>query len=114
VIPWTWLIGWFSNVGKYTLAHSFTVPATHGVGCFMSKAEATLASGEVIPVAITGSFQVEGKGTATYTIKTRAVSSSVTVGANVPYLDTFRLSILGALWVQGTFGKVLSKVANLV
>ena len=34
------------------------------------------------------------------TIKTRQVSASLTPGFNVPYLDTFRLSILSALFVQ--------------
>jgi hypothetical protein len=108
IIPWTWLLGWFTNVGKYTLANSWTVPAQHGSGCFMSKAEGIwITSG----VKSTNAFvkehnlQFPGKG-ATKITRTRTVSSSVVAGANIPYLDMFRLSIIGALFVQKFSGKL--------
>jgi hypothetical protein len=110
VIPWTWMIGWFTNLGKYTLAHSWTVPADHGSGCFMSQATGTWSAGGVTTTN-TKSGSLSGSGTATRTVKTRGVSSTVTVGANMPYLDMFRLSILGALFVQkfsGKFGGLVS------
>lgn len=110
VIPWTWMIGWFTNLGKYTLAHSWTVPADHGTGCFMSMATATYAAGGVSTTNITGG-SLSSSGTATRTVRQRSVSSTVTVGANMPYLDMFRLSILGALFVQkfsGKFGGLVS------
>jgi hypothetical protein len=102
VIPWTWLLGWFTNVGKYTLAHSWTVPATHGTGCFMSQAEATYSSSSVTATAAQ-SASLSGSGSLTKTIKTRAVSSSVVAGANIPFVDMWRLSILGSLFVQRFF-----------
>jgi hypothetical protein len=98
VIPWTWLIGWFTNLGKYTLAHSWTVPADHSGGCLMREAVGTWAPG--IATVSAGSGQVSTHGQLTRTVKTRAVSSVVTVGVNMPYLDMFRLSILGALFTQ--------------
>jgi len=110
VIPWTWMIGWFTNLGKYTLAHSWTVPAEHGSGCFMSQATGTWQAGGVT-VTNAKSSSLAGSGEATRTIKTRVVSSAVTVGANMPYLDMFRLSILGALFTQkfaGKFGGLVS------
>jgi hypothetical protein len=104
VIPWTWLIGWFTNFGKYTLAHSWTVPATHGTGCFMSQAQTLLSPG---PVKVTNAtrFALMSSGQLTYTAKTRSVASAPIVGFNMPYLDMFRLSILTALFVQRFFPK---------
>lgn len=99
VIPWTWLIGWFTNFGKYTLANSWTIPATHSAGCFMSKAEATYSSAGVSWTNTKGG-SLSHSGVATRTVRTRTVSSTVTAGANMPYLDMFRLSILSALFVQ--------------
>lgn len=99
VIPWTWMIGWFTNIGKYTLANSWTVPATHSAGCFMSKATATYESAGVSATNVTENSLNHG-GKATLTKRTRAVSSQVTAGVNMPYLDMFRLSILGALFTQ--------------
>jgi len=101
VIPWTWLIGWFTNLGKFTLANSWTVPATHGSGCFMSEAVATWS-----PVSISqtgGSGTLTMGGGLTRTRKTRLVSTSVTAGANIPFMDMWRLSILGSLFVQRFF-----------
>jgi len=99
VIPWTWLIGWFSNIGKYTLAHSWTVPATHSAGCFMSKAEATWRSAGVSWTNTKGG-SLSHSGEASRVARTRSVSTTVTAGENMPYLDMFRLSILGSLFVQ--------------
>jgi hypothetical protein len=99
VIPWTWLIGWFTNFGKYTLANSWSVPASHGAGCFMSKAEAKYKSAGVSVANATASQMTHG-GEASRTLRTRAVSSTVSAGANMPYLDMFRLSILGSLFAQ--------------
>jgi hypothetical protein len=110
VIPWTWMIGWFTNLGQYTLAHSWTVPADHGSGCFMSQATGTWQAGGVSATNVKTS-SLTSSGTATRTVKTRAVSSTVTAGVNMPYLDMFRLSILGALFVQkfsGKFGGLVS------
>jgi len=98
VLPWTWLIGWFTNLGKYTLAHSWTVPANHSGGCLMREAIGTWTAGDATVNAGTG--KVYHYGQLTRSLKTRAVSSTVSVGVNMPYLDMFRLSILGALFVQ--------------
>lgn len=98
VIPWTWLLGWFTNLGKYTLAHSWTVPANHTGGCLMSEAIGTWKAGSATVSG--GSGSVTYSGSVTRSLKTRIVSSVVTVGVNMPYIDMFRLSILGALFVQ--------------
>jgi hypothetical protein len=99
VIPWTWLLGWFSNIGKFTLAYSGTVPAEHGICNFMSMATATYRGGGVTATNVTKNTLVSG-GVAIFQYKTRAVSAVVSPGANMPFIDMFRLSILGSLFAQ--------------
>ena len=102
VIPWTWLLGWFTNVGKYTLAYSNTVPATHSEACFMSESVVTYSPGSVTFRNCTSDSACSLSGAFEASTKTRSVSGSLTPGFNVPFLDTFRLSILGALFTQRT------------
>lgn len=101
VIPWTWLIGWFTNIGKYALAYSNTVPASHGAGCFMSQSDLHLTPGTIryTPNWYEREFIPSSQG---YVVsrKTRVTSTSVVAGANLPFLDGSRLSVLGALFVQ--------------
>jgi hypothetical protein len=102
VIPWTWLLGWFTNLGKYTLAHSWTVPADHSGGCLMRKCTGTWsANGCTVSAALSSS--VTASGSLTRTLRGRSLGTAVTVGANMPYLDMWRLSILGSLYVQRFF-----------
>jgi hypothetical protein len=104
IIPWTWLLGWFTNVGKYTLANSWTVPAQHGSGCFMSKAEAHwVTSGVKSTNAAVKSHDLRFNDGATRTLRTRVVATDVTAGVNMPLWDMFKLSILSALFVQKSF-----------
>jgi len=100
VIPWTWLLGWFTNVGKYTLAYSNTVPARHGTGCFMSQVRRHYQPGTVKYSGAYTERYVQGKGSLTLVRSTRQVSSATYAGANLPFLDGSRLSVLGALFAQ--------------
>ena len=101
VIPWTWLIGWFTNIGKYTLAYSNTVPASHSEACFMSE-----VVHQVKPTTVTytgnghGTVRLHGERRMTH--KTRIVSGALTPGFNMPFMDISRLSVLGALAFQRT------------
>lgn len=99
VIPWTWLIGWASNVGKFALANSNTVPAKHGNGNFMSQSLVTYSPARVEVIG-QASHDVYQSGAYMVARKTRTIGTTVLPGVNVPYLDTFRLSILGALATQ--------------
>jgi hypothetical protein len=99
VLPWTWLIGWFTNIGKYTLAYSWTVPATHGNCCFMNRCTCTYTSAGVSASNVTEN-SLSHSGSAILTRRLRSVGSQVTAGVNMPYLDMFRLSIIGALFTQ--------------
>lgn len=99
VIPWTWLIGWFTNVGDYALAHSWTVPAEHGAVCLMNQMVLDWSADQVTDTNAAKNT-LRGSGNLNRTIKQRSVSSTVTPGVNMPYLDMWRLSILGSLFVQ--------------
>lgn len=105
VIPWTWMIGWFTNFGKYTLANSWTVPAAHSNMNFMSSAEATWTAGSVT-ASNAHESSLSCQGTLYKKTHVRVTSSSVLAGVNMPYLDMFRLSILGALFTQRFAGKI--------
>lgn len=101
VIPWTWLIGWFTNVGKYLMAHSNTVPAVHANGCYMSSVDRLV---EVGATTYTGNpeFQrrTDPQGYAYFTRKTRVIGGAVSASAYVPFMGADRLSVMGALFAQ--------------
>lgn len=99
IIPWTWLVGWFTNIGKYALAYSNTVPASYSKACFMSKVTVTGIAG--VPVATglrTNTVRITGHSS--FVRKTRTVSGALTPGFHMPFLDIWRLSVLSALAVQ--------------
>lgn len=100
VIPWTWLIGWVTNIGSYTLLHSNTVPAKWTEACFMSKSTVFTEASACEPVNC-DDFGVTGMGQATRIIRTRIVGGTIALpGVNMPFLDMSRLSTLAALGVQ--------------
>lgn len=100
VIPWTWLLGWFTNLGKYTLYHSNTVPAGWSDCCLMNQVVLTATPGSVIVVGA-NKYKLDASGQRTFESKNRLVGSgTVLPGFNMPFLDMSRLSVLGALFAQ--------------
>lgn len=99
IIPWTWLLGWFSNVGDFLLAFSNTVPASHSEACLMNEVIATGLAGPVTSVN-TLSCDIYWSRDLLYTSKTRLVSGSIVPGFSLPFIGNDRLSILGSLFVQ--------------
>lgn len=95
-IPWTWLIGWFSNVDEFLQAHDNTIPLTHSTPCIMTKRE-TFYDYSRIPgnnEDITG-----GYGRAIRITKEREMNGG-SLSATIPFLSGRQLSILGALAIQ--------------
>lgn len=97
VIPWTWVIDWFANIGEYSQAFSNTIPCFSYRPCIMTKTE-TVST-------FTPTFKspgIEGgSGTITLTSKVRVHDVIPTPAtAVIPMLDLRRLSILGSLAVQ--------------
>lgn len=100
VIPWTWLIGWFTNIGKYTLAFSNTVPAGYGDACLMRSVLTTRTPGQVTySGGAKGNLSVSGTTTKSWKMRTVA-PASITPGFSMPFLDMSKLSILGSLAAQ--------------
>lgn len=99
VLPWTWMVNWFVNVGDFILMNSNTVPASHSAACLMNEVTVTCKPGSVIPFNV-ASCDIQVGGEYRYTSKRRALSGGVIPGFKLPYLDSFRLSILSALYVQ--------------
>lgn len=102
VIPWTWMLAWFTNIGKYLLAHSNTVPAVHGTGCFMSSHERTMVVASTSYTNSSVEFAREDKPAGGGVLKrsTRIVSGATSPNASVPFIDADRLSVVGALFAQ--------------
>jgi hypothetical protein len=98
VIPWTWLLGWFTNVGDYLLANSNTVPAIWSTACLMNQVEVTITPGALSPEFCTSS--VRCNEAYKRTARRRFVGESATPGFSMPFVDMRRLSILGSLSVQ--------------
>lgn len=100
IIPWTWLIGWFTNIGDYLMAFSNTVPATWTEACLMRKSTVTTSGthAQGIGAEVVGIYP---SSKAVRTIRTRVVGGTVLLpGFNVPFLGASQLSVLAALGVQ--------------
>jgi len=95
LIPWTWVLDWFTNVGHFALQYSNTVPASPTEACIMTQSIASYRwDNPVLPLGLSG-----GYGDATYTSLDRYVGSG-TISASLPFIGWERLSILSALFVQ--------------
>jgi hypothetical protein len=97
VIPWTWVIDWFANIGEFALAFSNTVPALSYEPCIMTHT--------VTPSLFTPTFRSSGlqggNGLITYESKERTHDAIPTPSTTfLPFLGRKRLSILGALSIQ--------------
>jgi len=95
VIPWTWMIGWFTNVSSFALQYSNTVPSNSQNACVMTNTYTTECNTVTgITLGYTG-----GGGTRIYERKERYVGSG-SLSAHLPFISEDRLKILGALFVQ--------------
>ncbi len=96
LLPWTWMVDWFSNVGDWLTQSSSTVPASPSEICIMQ--EFTTVGQHTLLSQLRPGLKDSG-GLVINTRKTRVVGSG-TLAASLPTLDANRLSILGALFVQ--------------
>lgn len=94
-IPWTWLIGWFSNVDEFIQARSNAIPLAHSTPCIMTSIYTKYSW-----VRLDAINQIEGgTGDASLSEKYRTTSSG-SLSASIPFLNARQLSIIGALFIQ--------------
>lgn len=94
-IPWTWLIGWFSNADEYIQAHSNAIPLVHSKPCIMTERTTKVSWTRTDTVTtVKGGYGAMGLST-----KQRTTSSG-TLSATIPFLSNRQISILGALAIQ--------------
>nr|UJQ85624.1 MAG: putative maturation protein [Leviviridae sp.] len=98
VMPWTWLLDWFTGMGDYLGQNSNTVPARSERVNVMRQ---TVTSTNFIPskTVLNATYITGGEGHTVWTTKERSQNSSVIITA-APFLSVRRLSILGSLFVQ--------------
>jgi hypothetical protein len=96
LIPWTWLLGWCTNVRSFVLAHGNTIPCDHSDVCIMQHGD----HHRDMKVTSQSSWMTGGDGTIVRDTKDRFVVSKASISAYPPYLDGGRLLTLGALAVQ--------------
>jgi len=96
LIPWTWVVNWFTNVGSFALQYSNTVPANPASACIMTKSETLFqdSNPQYSRSGFTGGF-----GDVVTTTKARYVGPA-TLSVHLPFIGKDRLSILAALFVQ--------------
>lgn len=95
-IPWTWLIGWFTNVDDFLQAHDNRIPLTHSVPCIMTK---RFSRYDFVRIPSTPSWAQGGTGAILISTKERTMSSG-SLSASIPFLRGRQLSILSALHLQ--------------
>lgn len=97
LIPWTWLLGWFTNTRDYVLAHGNTVPVVLSgpINMMLMNEQTRSFHGATYDHGFG-----PGIGDATHRWKTRKIYSNVAHTARLPYLTGDRLSTLSLLAVQ--------------
>lgn len=95
LIPWTWIIDWFSNVGDFALQYANAIPVYSSEACVMTQTESKIQ----IRIATKPVWASGGGGSMTHITKERYTGPS-TLTATWPLIAPRRLSILGALFVQ--------------
>nr|UJQ85528.1 MAG: putative maturation protein [Leviviridae sp.] len=95
LIPWLWLVGWFTNARSYLLQYSNTVPASHQRASIMTHSVTKI---DYQTITISNGFS-GGHGRVTYETKERYVGPG-TISAHLPFISGKRLAILGALFSQ--------------
>jgi len=98
LMPWSWMIDWFGNIGDYLQATDNTIGASSGVVNVMTT---TITNTEFTVLQDqTDSWILGGDGSCTLKTITRAQGSGPTITATLPNLSARQLSILGALGIQ--------------
>jgi hypothetical protein len=104
LIPWTWMIDWFSNCGEWLEAHNNRIPCSPERVCIMTKTETVCVWIRTDSLSYTG-----GECYALRTTKSRALSSG-SAEAWLPFISERQLSILGALHIQSYRSEYIRRI----
>jgi hypothetical protein len=104
VIPWSWLIDWYFNVGTYLNAQRNIVPCEHDPVELMT--ERVTATTDTVSQSndFPGAFPV-GSRIFTGRISKSRRNAAVSLSARLPALSLRQLSILGSLAILGKKGR---------
>jgi hypothetical protein len=99
VMPWSWLIDWFSNVGDIASLSRNTIPVKHDGSCVMLKTVHRMQSAKIVsgPGLLTAHVK-SGHGQRISLRRTPMVFGPLPE-FNLPFLNGKQLSILSALTV---------------
>jgi hypothetical protein len=95
VLPWTWMINWFTNVRDFATQNSNAVPSHSQDACVMTH---TIVKENFIVTSIPSGY-TGGGGVRSYELKERYIGPG-TLDAHLPFISVDRLKILGALFIQ--------------
>jgi len=95
LIPWTWMVNWFTNVHEFALQNSNTVPASSAEACVMTYQETKY---HFRTISMTTGYQ-GGDGVVSLITKERYTGGG-TISAHLPFIGVDRLKTLGALFIQ--------------
>lgn len=96
LLPWSWMVDWFSNVGDFIDANNNAVRTVCVGRCTMTHLETSAHYRRSDSVSwVTG-----GDAIFTRTSKTRVIGGGSALEASIPLLNGNQLSILGALGVS--------------
>jgi hypothetical protein len=99
LIPWTWLIDWFSSYGDYFDAHRNVVGASCGSLCIMTHTQ-TVHRFEKLSYSASFTGVKAQPGKIVIDSKLRSFGTSPSITADLPFLSGRQMSILGALGIQ--------------
>lgn len=99
LLPWSFIVDWFTNSGEFMQANLNTIPVTHGPCNIMTESTTLIAFNRLGSggdnLAITG-----GSGLASFHTKKRDVIVAGDFSASMPHIGAQKLSILASLFVQ--------------
>jgi len=96
LMPWSWLIDWFSNVGDLVSQSRNTIPVSFGGTCVMDKSITGMKNLTLLNPSGTVSIRPSVKVNRT-TLVRRPFSGPVLPEFNLPFLSGRQLSILSAI-----------------
>lgn len=105
-LPWSWMIDWFADISNVMQANYNMIFYSPSAINFMENrvvitetSGGSNASGNTSATVSAGSLKIERK------LRSQLSTSAAKVTLRLPFLDNFKLSILGSLTILGLSGR---------